>query len=208
MIIMDAVLETEADVGFAAWPVAAEARDGVLVLSGRMSRIEVGAAMAVIFDYGGIPTAPIGDLHHLLDRHLADAGGLVAPGGLRVRDTTAKAEILPGCCCGLEDWRQWRDVLHQGSVWLGHDPGTDLAYTGGVVRLRQELGSGSRPARVSEVEIQLDELPGLLAGVQLRLQGFLRLVHAWAGEIAPRAAGRLVTVLDENFHINGSLELG
>ncbi|WP_420895854.1 hypothetical protein [[Actinomadura] parvosata] len=204
---MDVVLEIEVDAGFDAWPVAAQA-DGFLALSGRLSPAEVGSAMAVIFGYGGIPTAPISELHHLLDRHLADAGRLIAPGGLRVRDTTTGAEILPGCCCGLEDWREWRDVLHRRGIWLGHDPGTVLAFTGGTVRLRQELAGGSLPARVSEVEIRLEELPALLATVQLRLQGFLCLVHAWAGEIAPRAADRLVTVLDENFRINGTLDLG
>ncbi|WP_230466491.1 hypothetical protein [[Actinomadura] parvosata] len=204
---MDAVLEIEVDAGFDAWPVAAEA-DGFLALSGRLSLAEVGSAMAVIFGYGGIPTAPISELRHLLDRHLADAGRLIAPGGLRVRDATAGAEILPGCCCGLEDWRQWRDVLHRQSLWLGHDPDTYLTFTGGAVRLTQEPDGGSTPARVSEVEIRLDELPALLTTVQMELQGFLRLVHAWAGEIAPRAADRLVTVLDENFRINGTLNLG
>ncbi|AQZ70384.1 hypothetical protein BKM31_14105 [[Actinomadura] parvosata subsp. kistnae] len=207
MIIMDAVLEIEADAGSATWPIAAQA-NGFLALSGRLSPAEVGSAMAVIFGYGGIPTAPISELHHLLDRHLADAGRLIAPGGLRVRDTATGAEILPGCCCGLENWRQWRDVLRRQSLWLGHDPDTYLTFTGEAVRLTQEPDAGSTPARVSDVEIRLDELPALLTTVQLQLQGFLRLVHTWAGEIAPRAADRLVTVLDENFRINGTLDLG
>ncbi|WP_188194151.1 hypothetical protein [Nonomuraea sp. SYSU D8015] len=203
MIVVDAVLDTWGTADFTAWPVAEPGEGHILALSGQMSMAEVGAAMAVVFRHGGIPTAPIGDLHHLLDRHLAEAEALTAPGGLRVRDTTTDAEILPGCCCGLENWREWRNVLHKEDIWLGHDPGTDLEHVAGAVRLRQE----SRRSGLHEVEIRLDDLPAHLTAVRLRLRGFLGLVRQWAGETAPLAADRLVTVLDENFGINDPLEL-
>ncbi|SEH01101.1 hypothetical protein SAMN05444920_11931 [Nonomuraea solani] len=196
MIHIDAVLETYGATGFTAWPIA-EPAGPLLALSGQMSPAEVGTAMAIIFDHGDIPTAPLDDLHHLMDRHLIDAEALTAPGGLRVTDTATRAELLPGCCCGLEDWREWRDVLHGEDIWLGHDPGTEFAFMGGAVRLRQG----------HEVEIRLDDLPALLDTVRLQLQGFLGLVGRWAGEIAPASAGRLVTVLDENFAINEPLDL-
>ena len=204
---MDAVLETYGTADFTAWPIAEPPEGGILALSGQMSPAEVGTAMAVIFSYGDIPTAPISDLHQLLDRHLADAEALVAPGGLRIRDTATNAEILPGCCCGLENWREWCDVLHEQDIWLGHGPDTDLEHVAGAVRLRQESGSRSPLPPTHEVEIRLDDLPALLATVHLRLQGFLRLVGQWASETTPRAADRLVTVLDESFAINGPLEL-
>jgi hypothetical protein len=209
VILIEAVLEIDETAAFTAWPIAEAATDRFLALSGQMSTAEVGTAMAVIFRYGDIPITPISDLHHLLDRHLAKAEALVAPGGLRVRDTITNAEILPGCCCGLEDWREWRHVLHKKDIWLGHDPNTDLQYIVGAVRLRQEThGSRLVHSAVHEVEIQLDDLPRLLASVHLRLQGFLSLVHRWARETTPRAADRLVTLLDENFEINGPLEFG
>ncbi|NUW36158.1 hypothetical protein HTZ77_32800 [Nonomuraea sp. SMC257] len=208
MIRIDAVLETGATVGFTAWPVAEPAGDGILALSGRMSPAEVGTAMAVIFGYGDIPTTPTGELHQLLDRHLADAETLLAPGGLRVRDTATGARILPGCCCGLENWREWRDVPHEKGIWLGHDPHTEVEHVAGAVRLRQGAGPPSLPSSQHEVEIRLDDLPDLLTTVQRRLQGFLGLVRPWASEISPRAADRLVAVLDESFEINGSLAFG
>ncbi|MEV4016898.1 hypothetical protein AB0J35_41035 [Nonomuraea angiospora] len=206
VILMDAVLETYGTADFTAWPVAEPPQDGILALSGQMSPAEVGTAMAVVFSYAGIPTAPISDLHHLLDRHLAEAETLLAPGGLRVRDTATNAEILPGCCCGLESWREWRDVLRKQHIWLGHDPDTGLEYIAGAVRLKQEPRSPLSP--MHEVEIRLDDLPALLTTVHLRLQGFLGLVGRWASETTPRAADRLVTVFDENFEITGPLELG
>lgn len=196
MIRLDAVLETFRTPGFTAWPVAVPAADRFLTLSGQMAPAEVGTAMAVIFEYADIPVEPTGDLHHLLDRHLVKAEALAAPGGLRVRDLTGHAEILPGCCCGLENWREWYDVLKEEDLWLGHDPDTALEYLSGRVRLRQGP---------HEVEIRLADLPALLDAVHRQLQGFLGLVHAWAGEVAPQAADRIVAVLDENFAINRPL---
>ncbi|MEV4173001.1 hypothetical protein [Nonomuraea sp. NPDC049709] len=203
MIVIDPVLELSATADFTSWPVTEPPGDAFLTLSGRMTPAEVGAAMAVIFRYHDIPTEPVADLHHLLDRHLTEAEALTVPGGLRVRDTTTGAEIQPGCCCGLEDWREWRNVLREEDVWLGHSPGTDLEHVAGAVRLRQENG----PSSPVLVEIRLDDLPALLATVHLQLRGFLGLVHDWAAETTSRAAARLVTVLDENLEISGPLEL-
>jgi hypothetical protein len=58
---------------------------------------------------------------------------------------------------------------------------------------------------VPTLEIQLSDLPALLASAHLQLQGFLGLVHRWASEISPQTANRLVAVLDENFKINDPL---
>ncbi|PZG18520.1 hypothetical protein C1J01_14810 [Nonomuraea aridisoli] len=200
MIVMDAVLETYDAEGFTAWPIAEPPDDRILALSGGLTPAEVGTAMAVIVAYAGFPAEPVADLHLTLDRHLVEAECLIAPGGVRVTDTVTGARILPGCCCGLESWREWADVLHGESPWLGHGPDTDLEHTGEAVRLRQE------PSH--QVELPLADLPGLLSDVHAGLRGFLELVGAWAGETCPRAAGRLVAVLDESFHVTGSLDLG
>lgn len=205
MIVLDAVLETRDTADFTAWPVADVGDDDVLVLSGRMTPIEVGTAMAVIFQYNDIPAEPTADLRRLLDRHLAEAKILIAPGGLRVRDTATEAEIPPGCCCGLESWREWGNLLRGEPVWLGHDPDTELLPTAGGVRLRQETHR-TPPMQANEVEIPLDDLPDLLASAHLHLREFLHLVRGWAGETVPAAADRLVAVLDENFDITGPLE--
>ncbi len=206
MIVLDAVLETRDTADFTAWPAADLGDDDVLVLSGRMTPIEVGTAMAVILRYNDIPAEPTDDLCLLLDRHLAEAEILIAPGGLRVRDTDTEAEIPPGCCCGLESWREWRNLLRGEPVWLGHDPDTELVRTAAGVRLRQETHRTPPPIRANEVEIPLDDLPALLTSAHLNLQEFLHLVRRWADETVPGAADRLVAVLDENFDITGPLE--
>lgn len=208
VIVVDAVLETYAALDFTAWPIAELTSDRVLPLSGQMTTAEVACAMAVIFAYADIPTEPISDLHLHLDRHLVEAETLLAPGGLRFRDTTTQAEIVPGCCCGLENWREWGDVLDGKDICLGHDPDTELVYTGETVRLRQEVYARSLPLPLQELEIRLDELPALLASVQLQLEGFLDLAHRWLCDAAPQGADRILTVFDENFQIYRPLELG
>lgn len=55
-------------------------------------------------------------------RRMIDADCLIAPGGLRIRDTSRGIAVNPGCCFGLENWRDWLDVADGGTPWLGHDP--------------------------------------------------------------------------------------
>jgi hypothetical protein len=204
MIVAEAVLETSGLTEFTAWPTAAPPSDHLLVLSGQMSQAEVGTAVAVIFEYADIPAVPVDDLHHLLDQHLSEAEELVAPGGLRFRDTITGAAVVPGCCFGLESWREWREVLHGKSIWLGHSPGTHLEHRDGAIQLWQDRHDKLIPPAL---QIKITDLPDLLLSVQRQLQGFLDLVHRWANEISPAAATRLVAVLDENLKINKGLRL-
>ncbi|WP_228010899.1 hypothetical protein [Nonomuraea phyllanthi] len=112
MVIVDAVLETYDADGFTAWPIAQPSNDCLLALSGLLSPAEVGTAMAVIFSYNGIPVTHATNLTGAhLEQHLAEAEGLIAPGGLRFRDNTTGVTIAPGCCFGLENWRDWWDVI-------------------------------------------------------------------------------------------------
>ena len=203
VIVAEAVLETYHLAEFTAWPTATPPGDHLLVLSGQMTSAEVGTAIAVIFEYAGIPAAPTADLHHRLDQHLSEAEALVAPGGLRFRDTSTGAEVAPGCCFGLESWHEWQEVLHGEINWLGHGPEPHVERENETIRLRQDH---DRPAPPT-LEIRLTDLPGLLLSAQRQLQAFLDLVRRWANEISPAAVTRLVAVLDENLKINTGLRL-
>ncbi|WP_156313234.1 hypothetical protein [Micromonospora sp. HK10] len=43
--------------------------------------------------------------------------------------------VTPGCCAGLEDWREWTSVLDGGQPWLGHDPGPEVEVRGALIRV-------------------------------------------------------------------------
>lgn len=53
---------------------------------------------------------------------------LFAAGGLRVTDTSTGVAFLPGCCDGLEDWREWHWFADDGRLLgFGHEPVSPVA---------------------------------------------------------------------------------
>lgn len=67
---------------------------------------------------------------------------LIVAGGLRLVDTVKGMVVVPGCCAGLEDWRDWVRVLTGGALWLGHDPGLEIEIIGDDLCVWQDGGPG------------------------------------------------------------------
>ncbi|MEV4367722.1 hypothetical protein AB0J71_11680 [Nonomuraea sp. NPDC049637] len=196
MVIIEVVLETHDAVDFTAWPITEPSNDRLLALSGRMSIADVGTAMAVIFSYSGLPITHAAELTEAqLRQHLAETGGLIAPGGLRFRDTTTDVDVPPGCCFGLENWRDWWEVARGREPWLGHDPTPYITHVGHVIQLRQHVDDPP------SIEITRDQLAGLLTTAQQHFSGFLDLARQWATITTPGPADRLVAALDQHFAI-------
>ncbi|WP_052685527.1 hypothetical protein [Lentzea aerocolonigenes] len=170
-----------------------EVTGGYLELSGRMTRHEVGAALVAIAEYGEDEDFSPEMLRALLDEEM-----ILMAGGLEVRDTGSGAEIKPGCCAGLESWRNWGELLGGKAPWLGHSPEPGVEFAADVVRLSQDA---ERPESLA-CEIPVADLPRLLEGVRQDLLGFLDLVRRWA----PDGLGeRLAARFDEHFHISAPL---
>ncbi|RSS74799.1 hypothetical protein [Streptomyces sp. WAC06614] len=166
---MDAVLEVSED-----------GRD-LLVLDGSLRPAAVGAALALIADHND-EAGPGGDVV----ARLLSADGLLAPGGVRLRDPGTGAVIPPSCCFGLESWREWAALAEREEpAWLGHGPVPVLEFRGDRV-----LVSDGR----ASVELELDRVPDLLYEVQSQLIGFLARVEEWGGP-------DLARVLDAEFHV-------
>lgn len=145
----------------------------------------------------------ITDLNHeRFEQHLAEAECLIVPGGLRFRDTISAAEAAPGCCFGLENWRDWQNVFHEQEPWLGHDPAPQIEHEGQLIRLTPSIQSAPT---TSAIEIHANELPDLLALAQRQLHGFLELVHRWTAINAPRLATPLTVALDIHLKITQPL---
>ncbi|MEU0437547.1 hypothetical protein ABZ153_39310 [Streptomyces sp. NPDC006290] len=71
---------------------------------------------------GDHPSCPAGALDSFL-HGLLTFDSLFAAGGPCVTDTSTGVTLLPGCCDGLEDWRDWRRLVNDESVLgFGHDP--------------------------------------------------------------------------------------
>ncbi|MFG3156981.1 hypothetical protein ACGF7W_33620 [Streptomyces sp. NPDC048219] len=204
MLIMDAVLETYEAAGFSLWPVAGPSADHLLALSGGMSATELGTAMAVLASCNADNEReePVSEDQAGWIGRLVTTERVVAPGGLRIRDTTTGVTVSPGCCSGLEDWRDWLDLVNGEEPWLGHDPTPRIDHRGASVRLWPDgdhlLGDC--------IVLPLVQLPGLLEAVRGQLAGFRAAVEQWTTPYDPVLATRVVTKLDQGLAIGAPLQ--
>ncbi|WP_406165143.1 hypothetical protein [Streptomyces sp. NBC_00996] len=205
MLIMEPVLETYEAADFALWTTAGPPADPLLVLSGDLSPLEVGTAMAVLAGYNKTQRkrhdpGPADGLAML--RRLVSVESVVAPGGLRLRDPATGVTMPPGCCFGLENWRDWQILLNGETPWLGHDPTPGVEHSGPLVRLwPDEQRPAGRP-----IELALSELSVLLESARSALAGFLGLVEEWTLRDFPAAlAAQVVAKLDEDLAMSACL---
>lgn len=206
MIVLQPVLEICAPDGFALWPVAEFEPYGFLPLSGALGQAELGTAIMRIADCNNIepdndrpprPTDPLGSfLHGLLTTH-----DLFAAGGLRVTDTTTGTTLLPGCCNGLEEWRDWLEVL-DGDGWasFGHDPSPLAERLGDTVRLTVDVEQDDSPV----IELPVPELRGLLAAAERDLADFLQLAADWATQHLPDHASSVTAAVARALNLPAS----
>lgn len=199
MFVLQPVLEVYALDGFALWPVTAPLSYGFLPLNGALSPEGVGTAVMRIAERNDVgpedgdlhpqrPPDPLGSfLHGLLTME-----DLSAPGGLRITDTTTGTILMPGCCNGLDERRDWRDVL-DGDGWasFGHDPFPLAERVGDMVRLTVDAQQDDSPV----IELPAADMRRLLTGAEHDLSDFLQLVAAWAAEWLPDHDSRVTAAI-------------
>ncbi|WP_370937629.1 hypothetical protein [Amycolatopsis sp. cg13] len=197
MITMQPVVEVNARDGFGLWPVAEFEPGSYLALGGGLTAREVGTVLMCIascndVDPGdnGRPPRPADELGSFL-HGLLTVDTLFASGGLRVTDTASGA-LLPGCCSGLEDWREWNRVLEiGGQAWFGHDPTPCAERRGDLVRLTVDAERSDSPV----IELPAAALQRLLAAVENDLVVFLALATEWAARNLPGCASSVIAAL-------------
>ncbi|WP_202513072.1 hypothetical protein [Streptomyces sp. SID3343] len=98
-------------------------------------------------------------------------------------DRSTNVTLLPGCCCGLEDWHEWWEVADGGEdrPRLGHDPRPTTERFGDTVRLTLDSGARDSPT----IELSAAELGHLLLGVEQDLADFTALTARWASRHLP-----------------------
>ncbi|MEV7003819.1 hypothetical protein AB0N62_40085 [Streptomyces sp. NPDC093982] len=199
---MQPVLEIYTPDGFDLWPVTEVEPFSFLPLSGNLKPAEVGTALMRIVGCNDIdpeddrpprPAEPLDAfLHGLLTFDI-----LYAAGGLRVTQTSTCTEFLPGCCNGLEEWRDWYEVVDgSGYASLGHNPAPSAERLGEMVRLTVDAEQHDSPM----IELTVAELRRLLAGAERDLTDFHALAADWLSQHLPDHAvpvtGALARVLD------------
>lgn len=187
------------------WPVAPNAAGSWTRLHANCRADQVGLFVAALAHSLDLDAGT--DRHALVSALLADET-LVVAGGLRLRDTRTGATVVPGCCAGLADWREWGRVLAGESPWLGHDPSPEVEFRGDTLRVWPDRASPIRHRSGADaVLVPSSALPGLLIGVQRDLAGFLDRVRAWTRWNELGEGGRaLVAAMDRDFAITAPWE--
>ncbi len=112
---------------------------------------------------------------------IADSACPAVAGGLIARD--GDFELVPGCCCGLESWRDWYGVRPGGhSPWLGHDPGPYLECGSERVTLWPDEPDTNRKVPMRSLTVSYPEFEAALAGAAERMAGFVPRLEDWALE--------------------------
>ncbi|WP_436528258.1 hypothetical protein [Actinoplanes sp. HUAS TT8] len=189
------------------WPVAPMAAGSWLELAADCTDLEVGLFVAMLVRPRDV--APPGGRNEVVNAVLAEEC-LIAPGGLRLADTVTGMAVVPGCCAGLEDWRDWVRVVDGESPWLGHDPAPEVEFADDGLRVWQDGGLGRTRGRWAEtsVLVQRPALIDLLRSVHGDLVGFLAAIDAWARGVGlEERGGALVEAIDRHFAITPPLEL-
>ncbi|MFD5569529.1 hypothetical protein [Streptomyces cadmiisoli] len=198
-MVMQPVLEIVADDDFALWPVGEHESYCYLVLDGELTPADVGTAVMLIAkcndfepeeEHGPCPTDPLGTFLH----GLLTMPDLLAAGGFRVTDhATDTVFVEPGCCNGLETWRDWLEVLDgTGCAYFGHNPSSAAERVGDTVRLTLDVyAEDGSPV----VELPVDQVRTLVTGAQQDLQNFLGLAGTWAEQHLPAHAPAVTAAL-------------
>lgn len=189
------------------WPVASMRAGAWLALAADSTDQQVGLFVAALAH--PLDVASPGGRDEVVDTLLAEEF-LIVPGGLRLVDTVTAAAVVPGCCSGLEDWRDWVRVTAGESPWLGHDPGPEVEFVGDQLLVWQDGGPGRHHGRWAGPNVLLSRraLPELLLDAHRDLLGFLAALKAWTARMGlEERGGALVEAVDRNLAITAALDL-
>ncbi|MGW4893250.1 hypothetical protein ACWEQL_13445 [Kitasatospora sp. NPDC004240] len=193
MIVLQPVLEIVLPDDFDLWPVAEVEPYGFLALDGSMTPEQVGAAVARIADHKRAepeePDRPDGKAEDPFDALLcgpAHCEQPYAPGGFRVADPSTGAVLVPGCCNGVEEWRDWLDMLDgHGPRGFGHDPSPSPSPSAELLGDTARLTVANEREDSPVIELPATELRRLVAGAERDLVDFLDLAGRWAAVTLP-----------------------
>lgn len=174
-------------------------------LSADMTFEEVGLFVVAVAKYGDQYNTDFSGLDKdALVAMILKRDGPVIGGGIAILGESDEDSIYPGCCCGLEGWRDWFRFLEEGhSPWMGHDPSPYFMKTdqGKIHAWLDSDLCGDMPAGSPDLIIDKAVFTESLKQVERDLVGFLDVLRAWAEHENIAEADRLVETIDKAFDI-------
>jgi hypothetical protein len=188
-----AVIEVEIP-SFASWALLPpEPWPNFVRLCGATPSSEVALMLAVASLYGRSVETGEGWAQSLLDHFPR-----ILPGGLAV--VSAERLVMPSCCCGLEMWPEWRNVITNGqSPWTGHDPAPLVEVTGAEIHVWSDGGMGTKPIDESPIVFTREEFARALQQAADDLCDFLKPLRRWLDAYTPAHADALVAKFEGAF---------
>ena len=108
--------------------------------------------------------------------------------------------IGPNCCCGLEGWRDWYDILNDGSSpWLGHDPTPEVKIDGKQLRILSDDSLEPESPELEIISTDLATLREALLHAEIQLRAFSETIESFISTRAPSLAKKMRTWFLEKF---------
>jgi len=180
------------------WPIAALPPFQHFRIHGDMTPEETGSLVAALTDplevAAGLSTQEI-------LRQLSELAYFGLPGGLAV-SARGRFVVRPGCCSGLEEWREWWAIRDGQSPWMGHDPTPWCQFLGdGLVRFWSS--GGYTHAEVEpHVDLPMGRVIESLEHVYDDLRAVLGRLGDWLGRFGCADAETLLSKFDRSFAIS------
>lgn len=183
---IEAVAEITSVEGDPPWPVIPLTDFSFLRLHSEATLEEIGTIVLAACLYGrdeeSVEMTPNALLALLMTENL------VLPGGVRFSQDGA-VKVIPGCCSGVEDWREWFNVLAGEAIWTGHSPTPTVELVKDDLRIWKDSdveGSEFIDFRVEELRLHLHQ-------VEADLIDFGRSVGKWKDAVVPTFEKDLVS---------------
>ncbi len=124
------------------------------------------------------------------------------PGGLIARRNDV--EIIPSCCCGLEEWGQWRSLFQESPMlWLGHDPAPHVEQKDGKFTLWAD--GGLDDARIEpRIDFNREELTEALEDAERAISEFSGRFRKYLQRVRPVDGEALAALFETAFVITPS----
>jgi hypothetical protein len=180
------------------WPIAALPPFQHFRIHGDMTLEETGSLVAALAD--PLEMAPGLSAQDAL-RQLAELEYFGLSGGLAV-SASGRFVVRPGCCSGLEEWREWWAIRDRQSPWMGHDPTPWCQFLGdGLVRFWS--GGGYTHDEIEpHVDLSTEGVAESLENVHADLRAVLGRLADWLGMFGCAEAETMLTKFDRSFAIS------
>jgi hypothetical protein len=122
------------------------------------------------------------------------------PGGLGILND-GKLELTPGCCCGIEEWRELLTIPEGDSPWLGHDPSPWCIPTDDGVRFAADAEADNC------IEMSLPDVVHDLRQFHVTLEQFIHSLEAWLLSQGVTETEEFIRKFDISFSITADGEI-